>query len=118
MNIVGNNIRRFRLLNKLKLREVAKALGLSPSYISHIERGRRHPDSDLMMAMAKVLKCAPQDFFEDRSTITYVAALNKLQITENDLVLVKLLRKLQITSPEQVEQMHRLNNVVRKEIEV
>jgi len=106
-----------RMLQKLTLKGLGDKVRMSPSYISHIESGRRDPDTKLLIQLAKALGCFPQDFFEGKATISFAGALDKLQLTENDLVMIKALRRLEIKTPQDLEQMYRLQKAVREQME-
>ncbi|MDW7670586.1 MAG: helix-turn-helix transcriptional regulator [Bacillota bacterium] len=46
----------------IKLREMAEELGISPAYLSDIEKSRRKPpDIDMLEKMAEILKLSPDD---------------------------------------------------------
>jgi len=51
----GPEIRRQRELRGYGLRGFAKAAKISPSYLSRIERGERHPQPEVMARIAKAL---------------------------------------------------------------
>jgi transcriptional regulator with XRE-family HTH domain len=98
MNIVGHNLRRFRKLNKLVLRDVSKKVERTIGCISHFEHGRRQPDAYDLLLLARVYKCDPQDFFDDNRNISQNTALQRLKLTIEDLLLIQALRKNKITS--------------------
>ena len=52
----GEAVRRQRLAKGLGIRELARALGLSASYISDIEYDRRVPSESVLRALARVLE--------------------------------------------------------------
>ncbi|MGX7596334.1 helix-turn-helix transcriptional regulator [Planococcus plakortidis] len=55
-----------RIKLELTQREVADRAGLSRANYSHIETGRREPNLDQMISIAKVLKVEPNaNFFAD-----------------------------------------------------
>ena len=104
----------------MTLREVARSLHpkVSVSYLSHIELGRRAPDTTLLFNMSKVMHCSPRDFFDDASTITYMAALSKLKMAESDLDLLAALRRNNITTPEKIYELARLYTAIKKQLEL
>ncbi|MDM8519897.1 XRE family transcriptional regulator [Anaerolineales bacterium HSG6] len=53
--IFGLKVRQARLDSKLSLSQLAKRCELSPSYITEIEKGRKHPKADKIMKIAEVL---------------------------------------------------------------
>ncbi|MGO9600375.1 MAG: helix-turn-helix domain-containing protein [Isosphaeraceae bacterium] len=52
---LGDIIRETRLAKPLGLRELAKTLGITPSYLSDIENDRRVPSEDVLRKIASVL---------------------------------------------------------------
>lgn len=52
---VGARLRRMRLRRRLTLAEVAAAAGISPQYLSEIERGLKDPSSEMLAAVAGAL---------------------------------------------------------------
>lgn len=47
-----------RLFNKLSQKEVAAAIGVSPSIISNYERAERVPSAENLMALAGLYRCS------------------------------------------------------------
>lgn len=61
-----NLMRGRRIKLELTQQEVADRAGLSRANYSHIERGRREPNLEQMISIAKVLKVEPNaNFFAD-----------------------------------------------------
>jgi len=52
----GNPIRVWREYKKIKLNELAKIVGISASYLSQIENGKRNPTIDTLKLIATALK--------------------------------------------------------------
>lgn len=53
---LGTTLRVARETRGLGLRELAKLVGTDPSYICHLEKGRRIPTLATLLTLAKVLK--------------------------------------------------------------
>ena len=53
--IFGLKVRQARLESEMSLSEFANRCDLSPSYVTEIEKGRKHPKSDKILKMAEVL---------------------------------------------------------------
>lgn len=64
-NIVGRNIRRLRLHKDATQEAIASEVGISTSYLSHLEKGIRQADAELLFKLANVLGVSPQDFFSE-----------------------------------------------------
>lgn len=64
-NIVGRNIRRLRLRKDATQEAIASEIGISTSYMSHLEKGVRQADAELLFKLANVLGVSPQDFFSE-----------------------------------------------------
>lgn len=64
-NIIGKNIKKYRLKKGLKQRELAEALYLSDSFIAKLESVTHQTISiDTLVEIANVLDCEITDFFE------------------------------------------------------
>jgi len=64
MNTFGDTLRELRVAQKLGLREMAGIVGISPAYLSRIERGKESPPSaEVIKTMARVLAVDPDILF-------------------------------------------------------
>lgn len=64
MNSFGETIRELRVAQDLGLRETAIKVGISPAYLSRIERGKESPPRpDVIKELAKVLAADPDVLF-------------------------------------------------------
>ncbi len=64
MTKFGETIRQLREAQKLGLRETATLVGISPAYLSRIERGKEHPPSpEVIKGLAKILAADPDVLF-------------------------------------------------------
>ena len=64
-NIVGKNIKKYRIKKGLKQRELAEALYLSDSFIAKLESITHQTISiDTLEDIANVLECDIRDFFD------------------------------------------------------
>ena|SRR5690625_3022145 len=64
MNKFGDALRDLRLAQESGLRETAVKAGISPAYLSRIERGKeRPPSADVIKALARVLAADPDVLF-------------------------------------------------------
>ena len=60
---VGKRIKIVRQLSGLTQDQLAEQVGLSPKYISGIERGVENPTMDILIRLAKMLGVEPYDLF-------------------------------------------------------
>lgn len=60
---VGKRIKIVRQQNGLTQDQLAENVGLSPKYISGIERGVENPTMDILLRVAKILGVEPYDLF-------------------------------------------------------
>jgi len=60
---VGKRIKIVRQRSGLTQDQLAERVGLSPKYISGIERGVENPTMDNLLRLAKVLEVEPYDLF-------------------------------------------------------
>ena len=64
-NIIGKNIKKYRIKKGLKQRELAEALYLSDSFIAKLESVTHQTISiDTLEEIAEVLECDIRDFFD------------------------------------------------------
>lgn len=54
--LVGDSLRAARLRAGLRLVDVAQRAGVSPQYLSEVERGLKDPSSEILAAMAGALE--------------------------------------------------------------
>ena len=52
-------LRLFRIFHDKKLVDLAKELKISPSYLSEIESGKKHPSMEIIKKYAKAFKTTP-----------------------------------------------------------
>ena len=60
---VGKRIKIVRQRSGLTQDQLAEQVGLSPKYISGIERGVENPTMDILIRLAKMLEVEPYDLF-------------------------------------------------------
>ena len=63
---LGSRLKEIRLKSGLSLREIARQLNVSPSFVSQIENGKSQPSVSTLYAMAKLLS-VPVDVLFQRS---------------------------------------------------
>ena len=64
-NLIGKNIKKYRIKKGLKQRELAEKLYLSDSFIAKLESVTHQTISiDTLLDIAEVLDCDIKDFFE------------------------------------------------------
>ena len=68
-HLVGDNIRKIRIKNKMRNRDVVAKLQLmgvdiTPGRLSKVELGLNNPSVDLLIALTKIYKCDFNAFFE------------------------------------------------------
>ena len=54
--VLGQRLRALRLAHEEKLSETAGRAGISPQYLSEVERGRKEPSSEMIAALAGALE--------------------------------------------------------------
>jgi len=97
MKTFGDTIRQLRAAQDMGLRETAATVGISPAYLSRIERGReRPPRPEIVKALAKVLAADPDVLFRLSSSTDpdIVEYLHEQPIVLN---LIRLLRSEKFT---------------------
>jgi len=61
---IGNELRGMRQLKKLQVKDVAKDIGVSSTYISEIERNNKVPSNDLIEKMATIYNINERRLFK------------------------------------------------------
>lgn len=63
MESLGDYLREQRVANKLSLRQLAEAAGVSNPYLSQIERGLRRPSADVLQSIATALRISAETLY-------------------------------------------------------
>jgi transcriptional regulator with XRE-family HTH domain len=66
MDNLGSRLKDSRLKAGLTLRELARLVDVSPSFVSQIENGKSQPSVATLYAFAKLLNVSVDDLFEER----------------------------------------------------
>lgn len=89
---IGKRIARRRKKLKLTQEFLAELIDVTPQYISHIERARSIPSTEVIMRLAVVLDTTPDEFlvgtarFEDQRWRTVAELLRGMSDTQLDLM--------------------------------
>ena len=60
---LGDYVREQRTANRLSLRQLADAAGVSNPYLSQIERGLRRPSAEVLQSIAKALRISAETLY-------------------------------------------------------
>ena len=60
---LGDYLREQRVANRLSLRQLAEAAGVSNPYLSQIERGLRRPSAEVLSSIAKALRISAETLY-------------------------------------------------------
>ncbi|MFT4011429.1 MAG: helix-turn-helix transcriptional regulator [Nocardioidaceae bacterium] len=60
---LGEYLKEQRLANRLSLRQLAEATGVSNPYLSQIERGLRRPSAEVLQSLAKALRVSSETLY-------------------------------------------------------
>lgn len=100
MNSFGDTIRDLRVAQDLGLREAAGKVGISPAYLSRIERGKeRPPRPEVVKALAKVLAADPDVLFR-LSASTDPEVVDFLHEQPEVMALLRYLKEASFTDDE------------------
>ena len=66
MNNLGSRLKHNRLKSGLTLRELARQVNVSPSFISQIENGKSQPSVATLYAFSQLLNVSVDDLFEGK----------------------------------------------------
>jgi transcriptional regulator with XRE-family HTH domain len=83
--VLGSRLRALRAERDETLAQTAERAGISPQYLSEVERGRKEPSSEMIAALAGALDITVADLMADTaedlrqstSTLTAVTTLTK-----------------------------------------
>lgn len=104
MNSFGETIRDLRVAQDLGLRETASKVGISPTYLSRIERGKeRPPRPEVIKALAKVLAADPDVLFR-LSSSTDPEVVDFLHEQHEVMELIRYIKQAGL-SPEAIAQL-------------
>ncbi len=112
MTKFGETIRQLREAQNLGLRETATMVGISPAYLSRIERGKEHPPKpEVIKALAKVLAADPDVLFRlcpstDPDVVTLLKERPKV------LELVRLVMAEELSD----DQLHKIEHFIKRDI--
>lgn len=98
MTKFGDKIRELRVAQDLGLRETAGKIGISPAYLSRIERGKEGPPRpEVIKSLAKLLAADPDVLFR-LSSSTDPEVLDYLNSTPDALIFLRLLIQSNLNS--------------------
>jgi DNA-binding Xre family transcriptional regulator len=63
LKIIGHNIKKIRLANRIKQEWLARKVRLSVSEISRLENGKRDTSVKKLLAIAEAMHCHPAELF-------------------------------------------------------
>lgn len=113
MNSFGETIRDLRVAQDLGLRETASKIGISPAYLSRIERGKeRPPRPEVVKALAKVLAADPDVLFR-LSSSTDPEVVDFLHDQPEAMALIRYLKDMSFTDNE-VKRLQDLAKNIKK----
>ncbi len=69
MDDLGAQLKAIRLKTGMSLRELARQIDVSPSFVSQIENGKSQPSVSTLYALAKLLNVSVDELFEDKKTV-------------------------------------------------
>ena len=100
MNSFGQTIRELRIAQDLGLREAAVKVGISPTYLSRIERGKeRPPRPEVVKSLARLLAADPDVLFR-LSSSTDPDVVGYLHEQPEAMLLLRFLKEAAFTDGE------------------
>lgn len=67
-NIIGENIKKYRLLNNMTQEDLSKKLGIAPNTLSNYENGNREPNSDIISKLADIFGISLDELYGRKFT--------------------------------------------------
>lgn len=81
---ISNTLRNLRKENNLTLKELSAKSGISISFISDIENGRRNPSIDTLTTLAKALNTSVNVFFDKKQNTNNIIKENQVVYNANE----------------------------------
>ena len=104
MRAFGETIRDLRVAQDLGLRETAALVGISPAYLSRIEREKEHPPRpEIIKTLAKILAADPDVLFR-LSSSTDPEIVDYLHENPEAMILLRYLKDARFT-PEKIKHL-------------
>ncbi len=69
--VLGNNVRKLRMAKNLSQFELAELCGISPTFLNHIENGKKWVSERTMTALCTSLRVRPSVLFISEEDSTY-----------------------------------------------
>ena len=66
--MLGDRIKQFRTAKRFTQEKLSEELDVSTGYISELETGRRTPSVPMVLRLAELFECSPNDLFEYEET--------------------------------------------------
>lgn len=89
---LGMRVRQQRVLNELTQEQLAKQVGISTSFVGHIERGEKKASIETVVALCNALEVSPavllQDSLTDAVMQSHLAASEENRVLFSDLMQV------------------------------
>lgn len=63
--LVGNHIRKFRIMNNLTQQELADEINISVGHLSNIERGTKKPGLEVIYKISRAVSCSIDEIIKD-----------------------------------------------------
>lgn len=94
----GQRIRRFRKQKRLTQEALAEQVGISASFMGHIERGSRIASIDTLMQLCHVLGVTPNDLLGSYSAVLYAELPEQIIVSPAAFIeeIVMLMEKQEI----------------------
>ncbi|QJW92478.1 helix-turn-helix transcriptional regulator (plasmid) [Spirosoma taeanense] len=98
-NGIGDAVKRYRTNIGFSQKELAELCGITPTYLSQIEKGKKRPSYSLLEKLCKYLKVEQKDLYKD----LFIDSILKEDQSDEQREIVTLLRVL-------LEKMSNLQN--------
>jgi transcriptional regulator with XRE-family HTH domain len=84
LSTFGKFVRRRRVLLEMPLGEMARRLGVSPSFLSSVETGRKSVPKDWLSDVSNILQLNQQDIIKLEHAIDAETGLKKIEATSEE----------------------------------
>ncbi|MBQ9028720.1 MAG: helix-turn-helix transcriptional regulator [Lachnospiraceae bacterium] len=84
------NLRRFRKMRKITMKELGDLVGVSESMICYYEKGTRAPSFEILLKLGEVLDCSVSDLVGD----SHLSSENESFLSDPESIMLEAYREL------------------------
>lgn len=112
---IGDNLKRYRLLNKLSLRDAAELMGLSHTIVNKYEKNDLIPDADKVIRFSKIYNVRPDNLLKlyNKPNIEFKNFRKLSSLSGKNLELLKEIIEIEISNYIELLSLANYNNIFK-----